>query len=82
MVGPESPVEDPLVSREQDEDSEVGWEDAEPDEADEGLTFVGLFDQKVHGSLKELLDNTKEEHDFDLVGVINQLSKFCFLMRL
>jgi hypothetical protein len=74
MVEPDPPVENPVV-HEDDEDSAVGWEDAEPDEADEGVQFVGFFDQKAYGSLKEMLEATKKDHGFDFLAVVKQLGK-------
>jgi hypothetical protein len=76
MVEPDPPVENPVM-REEDEDSEVGWEDAEPDEADEGVQFVGFFHQKAYGSLREMLEATKKEHEFDFIDVVKQLGKCC-----
>jgi hypothetical protein len=74
MVGPDPPDANSAV-REEDEDSEVGWEDAEPDEADEGVQFIGFFDQKTYTSLNEMLAATKKEHGFDFVEIVRRLSK-------
>lgn len=48
-----------------------GWEDAEPDE--ENLEFVSLVDEKVFGSIKEMLEYCKQEREFDLADIVTRL---------
>jgi hypothetical protein len=59
------------VSSESEVSGEGDWQDLESD--NESISIVSLFDSKTFPSTEEMLKHCKEQHNFDLTGLIRRL---------
>jgi protein arginine N-methyltransferase 3 len=59
------------VSDSSDSSNEEGWEDVEPE--DESQPVVDLFTDEVFSSVRAMLKECKDKHNFDLVKIQKDL---------
>jgi type I protein arginine methyltransferase len=66
---------DPATEDLLDTNDDEGWEDADAESDVEERMFVSLFDDKVFGTITEMLKYCKDNYDFNYVKLKRQLSE-------